>query len=226
MKVGALISSGKDSNFAMYKVMQADHEIVCLMTLKSKNPDSYMFQSQGVEMVELQAKSLNIPLIERDTHGRKEEELEDLKEILIQAKEDFSIEAVCTGALYSDYQRERIENICKELSLEALSPLWHLDQEEYMRDILRTGFKFIIVKVAADGLNKSWLGKEITTEDIDNLVKLNEKIGMNIAFEGGEAETLMFDGPKFNKKILIKESEILMENKCTGVFNIKKAELV
>jgi diphthine-ammonia ligase len=226
MKVGALTSSGKDSNFALYKVIQSGHEVVCLMTLKSKNPDSYMFQSQGVEQVELQAESLNIPLIERGTEGVKEEELEDLKAIIAKAKEDFGIEAVCTGALYSDYQRERIENICKELSLEAISPLWHLDQEEYMREIIRTGFKFIIVKVAADGLNKSWLGKEITMEDIDKLVKLNEKIGMNVAFEGGEAETLMIDGPTFNKRIVIKESTIEMENKCTGVYNIKVAELV
>ena len=226
MKVGALTSSGKDSNFALYKVIQSGHDVVCLMTLKSKNPDSYMFQSQGVEQVGLQAKSLNIPLIEMETKGVKEEELEDLRAILVKAKEDFGIEAVCTGALYSNYQKERIEKICKELSLEAISPLWHLDQEEYMREIIKAGFKFIIVKVAADGLNESWLGKEITMADIDKLVKLNENVGMNIAFEGGEAETLMVDGPTFNKKIVIKEATIEMENKYTGFYHIKEAELV
>ncbi|MDP3034253.1 MAG: TIGR00289 family protein, partial [Methanobacteriaceae archaeon] len=41
----------------------------------------------------------------------------------------------------------------------------------------------------------------------EELIKLNEKFGINIAFEGGEAETLVVDCPIFNKKIKILKSE-------------------
>jgi len=73
-----------------------------------------------------------------------------------------------------------------------------------MREIVREGYKFIMTKVAAEGLNHTWLGKEITNETIAKLVRLKEKIGLNVAGEGGEFETLVLDGPIFNKKIRIK----------------------
>ena len=95
-----------------------------------------------------------------------------------------------------------------------------------MRHILADGFKFIITKVMADGLDKSWLNKEITAKDIDKLVKINEEIGFNIACEGGEAETLMIDGPIFDKKIKIVESKIREESKIVAELMIKKAKLV
>ena len=37
----------------------------------------------------------------------------------------------------------------------------------------------------------------------EELIKLNEDIGLNLAFEGGEAETLVLDGPIFKKRVKI-----------------------
>ena len=58
MKLGALISSGKDSVYAMYTMMQQNYEIGCMITMRSKNPDSFMFQSQGVDMAKFPAMPL------------------------------------------------------------------------------------------------------------------------------------------------------------------------
>lgn len=225
MKLGSLVSSGKDSVYAMHLMKKKGHEIACIMTMKSENKDSYMFHTPAIEMVKLQAESFNIPLIEHKTKGEKEKELEDLKEIIKKAKNKFGIEGITTGALCSQYQKERIEKICDELKLECFSPLWHMDQETELRKIIDAGFKFILTRVAADGLDESWLGREITPDDVDKLVELNKKIGMNISFEGGEAESLVIDGPIFSKKIEIIETEKIMENEHTGNLIIKKAEL-
>ena len=81
MKIGALVSGGKDSLFAAYKASK-EHESVCLITLKSKNPESYMFHIPNVHLVELQAKAIGLPLVFLETEGVKEEELEDLKEAI------------------------------------------------------------------------------------------------------------------------------------------------
>jgi diphthine-ammonia ligase len=226
VKLAALVSSGKDSIYAMYTMMQQNYDISCMVTLLSKNQDSFMFQSQGVEMAKLQSKSFNIPLLEQKTSGNKEKELKDLEKVLKKAKEKYKIEGIVNGALYSNYQRERIEKICDKLGLKVFSPLWHINQEQEMRDIIKKGFRFILVKIAADGLNKDWLGKVITNKDIDKLVKLNQKIGINIAGEGGEFESLMIDGPIFTKKINIKKSTIEMEKEYIGLFHIDKASLV
>ena len=226
VKLAALVSGGKDSIFAMYTMMKQNYDIRCMVTLKSRNEDSYMFHTPAISMVKLQSESTNIPLIEQSTEGEKEKELEDLKKALEKAKERYHVEGVVTGALFSNYQRERIEKIADELSLKIFSPLWHINQETEMREIIDEGFSVIFTKVAADGLNKQWLNKIITKEDIDKLAKLNEKIGMNVAGEGGEFESLVIDGPIFDKRINISDYEVDEENKCTATLIIKSAELI
>ena len=103
--------------------------------------------------------------------------------------------------------------------------MWHINQETELREIINNGFLVVITQIAADGLNRKWLGKILTEKDVDILVELNKKIGLNIAFEGGEAETLVLNCPLFKHKIVIKEASIIMENDYTGIYKIIKAEL-
>ncbi|MBW2966745.1 ATP-binding protein, partial [Candidatus Woesearchaeota archaeon] len=55
--LGALVSSGKDSVYAMYKMIKQGYKINCIISMKSKNPDSFMFHTPGIEMVKLQSKA-------------------------------------------------------------------------------------------------------------------------------------------------------------------------
>ena len=216
-KLGALLSTGKDSVFALYSMQIQNYPIECVITLKSNNPDSYMFHTPTISLAKKQAKSMKIPLIEQETTGVKEKELTDLRKALQKAKDKYGIEGVVTGAIRSNYQRDRIEKVCDSLSLKIFAPLWHIDQEMYMRNVLNKGFKFIMTKVAAEGLDKSWLGREITNKDIDKLVKIHNKNQINIAGEGGEFETLMVDGPIFSKKIDVKVKDIVEEGLAAEV---------
>ena len=58
-------------------------------------------------------------------------------------------------------------------------------------------------RISAYGLDEKWLGRKIDEKCIDDLIRLNEKVGINLAFEGGEAETLVLDGPIFKKRVKI-----------------------
>ncbi|WMW25284.1 diphthine--ammonia ligase [Methanolobus sediminis] len=226
LKLGVLFSSGKDSNYAMHVMQQQNYSIECLITIKSQNLDSYMFHTPNIDLARLQAEAMELPLIEELTKGEKEKELDDMKNAIIRAKEEFGIEGVITGALYSNYQRERIEKVCDELGLKAFSPLWHIDQEKEMYQLLDLGFEFIFSSVAAYGLNKNWVGRIITEKDIEKLVKLNEKIGLNVAGEGGEFESFVTDGPMYHKKIEIKEMEVIERDEYTAKVVITNAVLV
>jgi len=225
LKLGVLFSSGKDSNYALYLMKRQKYDISCLITLRSKNPDSYMFHTPAIDLAELQAKSLDIPLMISETKGEEEKELDDLKTAIKNAKTQFGIEGIVTGALYSTYQRDRIEKICDKLGLKTFSPLWHIDQEEEMRQLLELGFKFMMTSVAAEGFDKSWIGKIISSKDIDRLSALNKKIGINIAGEGGEYESLVVDSPIYSKRIVIKDKEIVAESTNTARMTVKKASL-
>ncbi len=223
LKLAALISSGKDSIYAMSKMI---NQVVCLISIKSKNPDSYMYHTPNINLVQLQAQAIGIPLLEQDTKGEKEKELDDLKKALEKAKKQFNIQGVITGALYSNYQRERIEKVCESLNLKVFSPLWHMNQETEMREIVDKGFEVIISSIAAEGLDENDVGTTINHDFINKMVKLNKKNKINIAGEGGEFESLVLNAPFFKKRINILEAEKIMENNCTGKYLIKKAELI
>ena len=223
MNVAVLFSGGKDSTMALYYALKEKEDVKYLLSMKSKNDESYMFHVPNIHITDLLSQALDIPLISAETDGVKEEELEDLKRAFEDLK-SLGVEAIYTGALYSVYQKSRIEKLGCEVGLEIISPYWHVDELEYMREIVSLGFKIIISGVAAWGLDESWLGRIIDDEAIDELVKLNEKYSINMAFEGGEAETLAIDGPIFKKKI-----KILKDKKewhlDSGVYIIEDAVL-
>ena len=117
------------------------------------------------------------------------------------AKEKYKLGGIVSGALFSTYQRDRIEKICDRLGLKIFSPLWHKPQEEEMKELLANGFQFVLSAVAADGLDKKWLNRIITLDDVEKLKKLHEKNKIGIAGEGGDFESIVLDCPLFKKKI-------------------------
>ena len=223
MDVAVLFSGGKDSTMAVWAALEAKEDVKYLLSVKSRNDESYMFHVPNIHITDLLAQALEIPLMSVETDGIKEEELKDLK-AAFQDLKDLGVEAIYTGALYSVYQKSRIEKLGDEVGLKIISPYWHVDELEYMRKIVSLGFKIMICGVAAWGLDESWLGRIIDDDTIDELVRLNEKYHVDIAFEGGEAETLAIDGPIFKKRI-----EILKYKKewhlDSGVFVIEDAVL-
>ncbi len=222
--IGALVSTGKDSLFALYLMKKKGFPIKCLITIDSSNKDSFMFHTPTIQLAKLQSEALGIPLIIVKTKGEKEKELIDLKKSIRKAVKDFQIKGVCSGALFSNYQRERIQKICGSLKLKSFTPLWKKKQSDYVRFLIREGFEVMVTKIACFGLDENWLGKILSEKDVSELENLEKKFGINVAGEGGEYETLVLNAPFFEKKIFV-EFEKKMENDFTGEIIIKKAFL-
>lgn len=223
MKAVILYSGGKDSTMAVYQAMKNNDEIYALLAMVSRNKESYMFHVPNIHMVDYCAAAMEIPTIDVLTDGVKEEELDDMENTLIRLKNK-GVECVYSGALESVYQKSRIDRICERIGLKSISPLWHVDPVEYMRQLVDEGFEIIISSTSAYGLTKDWLGKTITHELIDELIELNEKYGVHPAFEGGEAETLVLDAPFYDRRIVIDDAQVIW-NFDSGVYNITKAHL-
>ncbi len=196
-KLVALTSGGKDSNAALYRMQRRNNKISCLLTLRSENKNSYMFDSKKTQThLEEQASKLDISLITQTTKGEKEKELEDLKKGLKKAQDKYSVEGVIAGALASTYQRDRVDKIAEELGLKVFAPLWQENQSNYMRWLTREGFKVEITSVAARGLTEKWVGQTLDKENIEELIELSEKYGFHAAGEGGEYETRVLGFPQ------------------------------
>ena len=223
MKAAVLFSGGKDSTMAIYKAIEEGYNVEYLVSMISDNPESYMFHVPNIHITELSSEAMEIPLIKAKTHGVKEKELDDLKAVLKDLK-DKGVEAIFAGALASKYQKSRIDQLCIDVGLISKAPLWHVDPREYMEEIINLGFEVIIISVSAEGLDESWLGRRIDSKLLDEIIKLHNKYGMHMAFEGGEAETLVLDCPIFKKHIKILESSNVWD-RDNGYFLISKAEL-
>jgi len=224
MKLGVLFSGGKDSTLALHLMTEKKQQIVCLITVVSKNKESYMFHTPNVNITALQAQALGLPLVSVNTDGYKEEELVDLEAAILQAKNLFGIEGVITGAVESVYQVSRIQRICDKLCLECFNPLWQYNPRELFEELFKRNFQVVISGVFAYPLNESWLGKQLDHGVIEQLSDLSEKYGISITGEGGEIETTVLDAPMFEQKIEVLDSEVIWHS-TSGVFVIKKAQL-
>jgi len=224
MKLGVLFSVGKDSLFACWMAMQHE-EVACLITVVSENLESYMFHTPNIHLAGLQAEAAGLPLVEVETAGKKERELDDLRRVLLEAKDRFGIEGVVTGTILSVYQATRIQRICHELDLWCFNPLWHTDQEAYMEELISAGFRVIIAGVFSCPFDASWLGREIDHHALDDLRRAARDWRITLTGEGGEFETFVIDAPFFSRQIEIEEASRVYQN-YNGVLEIKRARLV
>uniref|UniRef100_A0A8D3B9I9 Diphthine--ammonia ligase n=2 Tax=Scophthalmus maximus TaxID=52904 RepID=A0A8D3B9I9_SCOMX len=226
MKVVALISGGKDSCYNMMQCVAAGHRIAALANLRPAHTDeldSYMYQTVGHQAIELYGEAMDLPLYRRTIQGSsldtsrnysetEGDEVEDLYELLRLVKEKEAVEAVSVGAILSDYQRVRVENVCLRLGLQPLAYLWRRDQESLLSEMISSDLRAILIKVAAFGLDpEKHLGKPLA--DMEPYLKqLSQKYGVHICGEGGEYETFTLDCPLFKKKIVIDAAETVIHS--------------
>jgi len=224
VKVGALFSGGKDSTYAAYLVSKSDR-LTCLITVFPRSDASYMFHYPDLKWTKLQAEAIGVPQLTQETKGIKEEELGDLTAVVRRAKEVYGLEGICTGALASVYQKSRVENVCNELGLECISPLWGADPEQHLRRLVKEGFVAIVVSASALGLDRRWLGRVLDDAAIDELVALSRKFRFHPGLEGGEGETFVLDCPLFMAKVEVSKGEVRWKND-SGTYEILDAKLV
>lgn len=213
MKVAVLFSGGKDSAYATHLCLSWGWQVQWLNVLPQE--DSLMFHHPNAKWCELQSKASGIKLT--SIKANNQNELEKLQKGI----EKLKVEAIVTGAVASEYQKQRIEMIGHNLQLPTFNPLWHKNLD-FLKEMLNE-MEVYAVSVSAEGLDEKWLAKRLLPKDADILQKMEPRI--NPYFEGGEGETFVADAPYFNKRIEILQWEKKFEGQ-SGKAIIKKARLV
>jgi len=220
MRVAVLVTGGKDSALALHRVIKIGYKVKCLVSMIPLREDSWMFHYPNIHLVDLFAEAVEIPLVKAETSGIKEREVEDLKRLI----EKLDVEGVVSGAIASNYQKTRIEKVCKQLKLKSITPLWHENELDILKEILDLKFEVIITGVYAYGFNREWLGRKIDEKTVKALMELNRKYGISLVGEGGEYETLVLNASFFKKRITIIKAEKIWENHG-GYFLVAKAKV-
>lgn len=209
MRLLALFSGGKDSTLAVEKALENRHEVVCLLTVKPRRLDSWMFHTVCLSVTPLQAEAMRIPHIFIEVSGEKEIEYAELMHSLKEVIVEYQVTGILSGSITSNYQKKRIDQICREYSLSHVSPNWGTSGTTILEEIINRGYEVMITSVNAYGLGREWLGRIIDRQAVKELMDASNNYGFNPGGEGGEYETLVLDCPLFSKRIIISSYNIV-----------------
>lgn len=192
MRVAVLSSGGKDSCAAWWWATCRGWDVSVLATLVVEG-DSPMFQVPNTRLVEAQASAAGVPWDHRVIDGAEGPDMDALEQML----RGYEIDGFVSGALRSDYQRNRLERLGEKMGLNTWTPLWHQDPVEHLRGLASHGFDVLVTSVSAEGLDEAWLGRILDHPTLDVLEPLAKKHRFNVDGEGGEYETLVVRAPMF-----------------------------
>lgn len=196
MKLAAVISGGKDSWYSYYKMLREGYEIPVVVTFIPKRDDSYMFHHPLADKVSSQLKKMDVKHYVFEVSGEKEKEVEEMKKKLREVVEKEGIEGLISGAVKSNYQRQRIDKICSDLGIKSFAPLWHMDEERMLKEIVDSGFEFLVTEICAEGVEK-WEKVVIKKGNLEDFIKDLKEVEANVSAEGGDYETFVVKSPMF-----------------------------
>ncbi|WP_312994452.1 Dph6-related ATP pyrophosphatase [Chryseobacterium flavum] len=200
MKSKALFnwSSGKDSAFALYKILQEEkYDISALLTSINKEFQRISMHGVHVSLLEKQAENLGIPLIKMELP--KEPSMEEYRQIMTKTMTGIQAKGVTYsifGDIFLEDLRKYREDQLNTIGMKAVFPLWKHNTSELIHEFLDLGFKTIVTCVNGSYLDKSFAGRIIDQKFIDDLPENVDPCG-----ENGEFHTFTFDGPIFKKPV-------------------------
>ncbi|MFX1364329.1 MAG: diphthine--ammonia ligase [Promethearchaeota archaeon] len=204
-------SGGKDCCFACFKAISEGYNISHLINLVSKESKKIDTHNINTELIQLQAKSMHIPLIQQEiSWNNYTQEFKRIIKPLIKN----SLKGIIFGDIYLEEfeiqkHKKWAENVCGELGVQAVEPLWGYSADDIYLELIEVGFKAIIVSLKANLINKKWLGQFLDKSYFEYL-KDNQ---INTCGELGEFHTFVTDCPLFKEKINIKQhNSILRDN--------------
>lgn len=208
MKKKALFnwSSGKDSALALYKVLQnQEYEVVTLLTSVNEQYQRVSMHGLRVELLELQAKSMGLPL--EITLIPEMPTMEVYEAVMAQTLGKLKSQGI-THSIFGDIFLEDLrryrEDKLATMGFEGVFPLWKIPTQNLIHEFIDLGFKTIVVCVNEKFLDKSFVGRIIDQDFINDLPP-----GVDVCGENGEFHTFTFDGPLFANPINFEIGEIV-----------------
>ncbi|RKF78204.1 Diphthine--ammonia ligase [Golovinomyces cichoracearum] len=234
--------------------------------VRDSDLNSFMYQTVGHTVIPLYEEALGIPLYREPILGTAihsgtsygednneypnstselslpHDETECMVPLLRRImREHPNANALCSGAIYSTYQRTRVEAIACRLGLISLAYLWQYpklplkNSISLLEDMRDAELDARIIKVAGSELDQSFLWQNLMTETtVRRVQKVIGKFGMvddgAVLGEGGEFETLVLNGPShlFKGRIEIQDSDkkVIRESGGSAWLEILRAKVV
>jgi uncharacterized protein (TIGR00290 family) len=199
-------SGGKDSALCLYKLLQTkQYDILCLLTSISQHYQRISMHGVRVDLLEAQVKSIGLPLTKVEIPEMPTMEIyEKVMTATLTDLKNKGANASIFGDIFLEDLRAYRESKLSELNLKGVFPLWKAPTDKLIREFISLEFKTITTCVNEKYLDKSFVGRVIDEEFLNDLPKNVDPCG-----ENGEFHTFVFDGPIFKHPIQFDKGEIV-----------------
>jgi len=200
MKLKALMnwSGGKDSALSLYHVLQNPTiEITHLLTSVNEAYERISMHGVREELLEQQVRAIGLPLVKLrlpETVGMEayHQLMADTLQPLIQSGITHSV----FGDIFLEDLRQHREERLRQVGLTGIFPLWKRPSLDLLKEFWDKGFQTIVVSVNGDVLDKSFCGRVLDVDFINDLPPHVDPCG-----ENGEFHTFVVAAPYFNQPI-------------------------
>jgi len=192
-------SGGKDSAYALYKIIKADEfEIAGLHTVIEEDDKKVGIHNIKEELIEKQAKSLGLQLTKLYLK-KKPLAYEKLMGDYYQKLKNEGVDYVMFGDIFLEDLKDFRESILQKSGVKGVYPIWQEDTIHLVKDFLNLKFKTILCAVDAKHIDEEWVGAELSLDFI------YEHSNIDSCGENGEYHSYVVDGPIFKNPIKLVE---------------------
>jgi uncharacterized protein (TIGR00290 family) len=214
-KVSISWSGGKDSAFALYRILlSGEYDVIGLHTVIGEETRRVGLHGVREELIEAQAKSLKLPLrkLYLKTSNNHDVYSELMRTFYLKSKME-GIEGIVFGDIFLEDLRKFREDLLLESQLFALFPIWNVESGMLIHDFINTGFKTLICSADVNFFKEEQVGKTIDFAFLKSL-----PVGVDPCGENGEFHTFVYDGPIFQHPIPVTLDSVI---KCDYTFKKK-----
>lgn len=205
-KVSISWSGGKDSAFALYKILLSGaYDVVSLHTVFNAETKRVGMHGVHETLIEKQADLLKIPL--EKLFLEPSEDHDDytslIKNYYTRCRAS-GVEAIVFGDIFLEDLKNFRDRLLTEAGLSGIYPLWQIDSRVLVHDFLNLGFKTLICAANGNYFSRSVMGQTIDSDFIKSLPQQVDPCG-----ENGEFHTFVYDGPVFSHPLNVLVGEPL-----------------
>jgi uncharacterized protein (TIGR00290 family) len=200
-------SGGKDAAYALHLLRQGGvYNVQYLMC--TLHAETRLVNMHGLHesIVEAQAIAIGLPLIKMEVHNYSNEEYEQQLAACLLPMASRGITHIAFGDIFLEDLKQFREKQQHLLGLSAVFPLWQMNTDRLIKEILSIGFKSVICCVNTSRLDQKWLGRFINHAFIASLPPGTDACG-----ENGEYHSCCVAGPIFETELTLKAGPVITQ---------------
>ncbi len=200
-------STGKDSAFALLKLLEKGIKPDLLLTTVNDDFKRVSMHGLRMELLERQAEVIGIPLLKIPL--RKDISMEDYNQIISNTLNNLREEGFTLG-FFGDIFLEDLKNYRKEqmrkAGFKAEFPVWGYDTREMAMEIIDYEIEPVVVTVNSKYFDQSYVGRNFDRRFLCDLPHDVDWCG-----ENGEFHTFVYNAPYFEKPVSFKRGEVVFK---------------